>query len=314
MGILRSQAGLLLEHHRNHPFSGRLVQFGRQEIMFSLSDLEPLLREWKVEPANRAELAGITDRARPLTDREFFGVFGFDEITSLDYQAVAESDIVADLNRRPLPESCRGRFDVVFDGGTMEHVFHVPNLLANVVDLLAEGGRVIHTNPASNSVDHGFYCFSPCLYYEYYSANRFELEAVKLLDYGSKLRRVRITAYDYLPPIPRTALDGFLPTGNVHYVFCVARKTALSSSDEIPQQGFYAGLWQRKQQDERKGSGAPPPGSPAQGGGALAGLKRWVKSRPGFERRLRSLLTPLLRLDRIREARMALGARRQRYR
>ena len=311
MGILRSQAGLLLEHHRQHPFSGRLVQFGRQEVMFPLADLEPLLREWGVEPANRAELARITDRTRPLTDVEFFGVFGFDEITSLDYEAVAGSGIVVDLNRRPLPESCRGRFDIVFDGGTMEHVFHVPNLLANVVDLLAEGGRVIHANPSSNSVDHGFYCFSPCLYFEYYSANHFELEAVKLLDYGSKLRRVRITAYDYLPPIPRSALDGYLPTGNVHYVFCVARKTASATNDVIPQQGFYAGLWQRKAQvKEASGGSAALP----QQGGVLTRLKRWVQARPALERRLRATLTPVLRLERQWQTRKTLAARARRYR
>jgi hypothetical protein len=48
-----------------------------------------------------------------------------------------------------------GQFDVVLDSGTIEHVFHIPDALKNVLSL-AQGGRVICMSPSSNHVDNGF--------------------------------------------------------------------------------------------------------------------------------------------------------------
>ena len=40
--------------------------------------------------------------------------------------------------------------DLVIDGGTIEHVFHIPNVLQNFHELLNINGRIIHFTKAIN--------------------------------------------------------------------------------------------------------------------------------------------------------------------
>jgi hypothetical protein len=298
MGILRGVAALMLDEHLVRPFGGRLLQLGRQEIFFNAAELTHIAMRRGFTLANQAEIAAIDDRRRPLTDREFFGSFGFAKIAAADYSDFDDAELVYDMNRDDLPDAHRAAYDCIVDGGTMEHVFHVPNFLNNVFGLLGVGGRVVHVCPASNAVDHGFYSFSPCLFHEFYTANGWRIDGCKLLNFGSKLLPIRMTAYDYVPPLPREVLDGYLP-GTVHYTFFVATKTAQSRGDAIPQQRFYQELW----------DGAPDNGAGAGGvaGGLLGACKAAIKRNPALERAVRRYGLPLLRAARIVQARRQLG-------
>jgi hypothetical protein len=301
VGILRGIAGLMIEEHKLRPFRGRLLQLGRQEIFFSASDLARIAAQRDFTPANQGALQAIADKRRPLTDREFFDAFGFDHIAAADYSDFDDAELVYDMNRDDLPAPHRGAYDCVVDGGTMEHVFHAPNFLKNVFGLLRVGGRVIHVSPASNAVDHGFYSFSPCLFYEFYKANGWHIDACKLLNFGTRLLPIRMTAYDYAPPIPRSVLDGYL-AGTVHYNFFIATKTPDARGDLVPQQNFYQGLWDGK---APVAGGAARRISPAR---ALVGAaKALIKRYPAIERAARFYGLPFLRVARILQARRHLG-------
>jgi hypothetical protein len=301
MGILRGIAALMIDEHQARPFTGRLLQLGRQEIFFTAADLARIAAQRGFTPANRAALAAIDDPRRPLTDREFFGAFDFSAIAAADYSDFDGAELVYDMNRDDLPLDHRGAHDCVVDGGTMEHVFHAPNFLKNVFGLLRVGGRVVHVCPASNAVDHGFYSFSPCLFYEFYRTNGWRIDACQLLDFGTKLLPIRMTAYDYVPPIPRDALDGYLP-GTVHYTFFVATKTAESRCDAIPQQNFYQDLWDgARDADAGAATGAPPAGR------LLGAAKAAIKRSAMLDRAARTYGLPLLRAARILQARRRLG-------
>jgi len=302
MAVLTGNAAMLIEHHVHHPFRGRLPQLGRQEMMFSVETLLGLLKKYDCRPRNEAELARVPDPRRGATDREFFGVFGFDAIDALDVSDFSGANVIFDMNSEAAPAGV-APYDCIYDGGTMEHVFHLPSFLRNVHRLLAEGGRVVHVNPASNSVEHGFYSFSPCFYYDYYSANRFRLEAAKLLDLGTRLRGVRITAYNCLPPIDRALIDGYL-RGNIHYVFFVAEKTPDSTHGVVPQQGFYESMWK----PETSGGGTP-----AAQTGPLDRIKNAIKARPSLERIVRKYATPFIRIRHIMQCRKMLASIAQRY-
>ena len=62
----------------------------------------------------------------------------------MDNSDFEDADFIHDLNSVPAPKPLRDRFDVIFNYGTIEHVFHVPNALQNIHDMLKVGGRVIH--------------------------------------------------------------------------------------------------------------------------------------------------------------------------
>jgi len=303
MAILTGKAEMLIEHHVTHPFGGRLLQLGRQEMMFSVATLRALLQKYRCQAHNEAELRRVPDPHRPATDKEFFGAFGFDVIDALDVSDFSGANVIYDMNSETPPTQINP-YDCVYDGGTMEHVFHVPNFLRNIYHLLAEGGRIIHVNPASNSVEHGFYSFSPCLYHDYYSANEFRIEAAKLLDLGTRLRGVRITAYNCLPPIDRTLVDGYL-RGNIHYVFFVATKTSTSKCGVIPQQGFYESVWRQETLGQNRGSTAQT--------GSLDRIKAAIKARPVLDRLIRKYATPLIRIRHIILCRRMLASIARRY-
>jgi hypothetical protein len=300
MGILRGIASLMIAEHQARSFGGRLIQLGRQEIFFNAGDLDHIAARRGFVPANAAALAAIAERKRPLSDAEFFGIFGFTEIAAADYSDFDGAELVYDMNRDDLPAAHRGAYDCVVDGGTMEHVFHAPNFLRNVFALLRVGGRVVHVCPASNAVDHGFYSFSPCLFYEFYRANGWRIDACQLLDFGTKLLPIRMTAYDYVPPIPRDALDGWLP-GTVHYTFFVATKTELSRGDVIPQQNFYQDLWDGAPDGETAAAAAQPRA------GLIGACKDALQRAPALERAVRRYGLPLLRAVRIVQARRRRG-------
>jgi hypothetical protein len=174
-----------------------------------------------------------------MDDRRFLLSLGFREVMSCDVTDQEGADIILDLNGQ-VPEELHGRFDVVMNMGTSEHVFHVPQVLANLHQMVAPSGRIIHWVPASNQVDHGLYSFSPTLFYDYYRANHYAIEGAYLvegLDWGGVL-----SVYIYNPGPINNCVDCFEPFSKVASLFIV-RKTNESTSQVIPIQGSYVTKW-----------------------------------------------------------------------
>jgi hypothetical protein len=90
----------------------------------------------------------------------------------VDIQPSRGIEIVADLND-PLPAEMRGRYDLVYDGGTMEHCFNVGQVMRNILALARVGAHIVHINPL-NYYNHGFFSFNPTFYHDFYtqSGNR----------------------------------------------------------------------------------------------------------------------------------------------
>jgi hypothetical protein len=79
----------------------------------------------------------------------------------------------------------------VFDGGTLEHVFNFPTALKSCLEMIKRGGRFISITPANQFCGHGFYQFSPELYYSALSArNGFNIDRL-LFQYRNRWYLVR---------------------------------------------------------------------------------------------------------------------------
>lgn len=118
----------------------------------------------------------ITDRDDQFAE-PFFKRAGAVSVDSIDFSPYQGANFIHDMND-PLPDSLKGRFQLLHDGGTMEHVFHVPNYLANCMKLLQVGGFYVGVVPADQWIGHGFYQFSPELMFRVFSkANGFRLRA-----------------------------------------------------------------------------------------------------------------------------------------
>jgi hypothetical protein len=169
-------------------------------------------------------------------------------VKNLDASAYEGAELLADLNR-PLPaafDAHRERYQLLVDAGNTEHIFDVPQVLRNYHALVAPGGVVIHILPSTNSVDHGFYMFSPTLFHDYYTANGWDLRAEYFVRHGSPWSLSRVWVY---------RSGAFDEGGGPIFgeaaqfsTFVAAQKGPQSTCDANVQQSYYARAW----------TGAPP--------------------------------------------------------
>lgn len=228
MAIDAGDLFLLIEEAKARPFTGAILTFGRQDVTVGGPALTALaLRQgFAVRDAVSAGPARLTDVA-------LFRALGFSDVHSLDVNGYEGASVLHDLNSPDVPASAAGRYDVVFDRGTSEHVFHTPNMFSAAGRLARVGGRVMHLSPSTNHMDHGFYMFAPRLFHAFYAANGFEIERLALVRYPWLDRRPRIEVYAFDPSAPCTAPGGRLDDAG-YQVFCVARKRADSTVDRVP--------------------------------------------------------------------------------
>ena len=281
MGLHPAAASLLLDEARRRPFSGSVATLGRQHVYFTYD----MLAARAAQAGVRLTSAEITPHREPalakqgfISDDSLFAALGFSESVRIDvsdYEAVEE---VFDLNADETPAHLIGRFDVLLDTGTLEHVFHIPNALKHLYRLVKPGGRIIHNTPASNHLDHGFWMFSPTVFQDYYAANGFEINAIKLLRFSPRHTSVPWTVYDYTPG----CLTGDVMWGGLdaamYATFAVVTKTPESTCDRIPQQGWYVRRW------------AESPGDATAEPGKAGALLRRVERSPLLTLAARSLI------------------------
>jgi hypothetical protein len=93
--------------------------------------------------------------------------FGANCVDSWDYSDYEGATHIADMNK-PLPEVPL-KYDTVIDAGSLEHVYNAPQALFNVSKLCRDGGQILHILPANNFCGHGFWQFSPELFFSLYS-------------------------------------------------------------------------------------------------------------------------------------------------
>lgn len=67
-----------------------------------------------------------------------------------------------------MPDDLAKRFDVIYDGGTCEHVSELPTAFRNIDRMLKPGGVLIGHSPANNWINHGFYEISPEMVYGFW--------------------------------------------------------------------------------------------------------------------------------------------------
>jgi hypothetical protein len=61
----------------------------------------------------------------------------------------------------PIPPDLAGRYSLVFDGGSLEHVFNAPQAFKNCMEMVRVGGYFVQVSPCNNFLGHGFWQFSP---------------------------------------------------------------------------------------------------------------------------------------------------------
>ena len=102
------------------------------------------------------------DYCEPLL-LEHFGAESVDSYDNSDYESATR---ICDMNQPLTPAR---QYDTIIDAGTLEHVYNVPQALRNISALARPGAQILHILPANGFCGHGFWQFSPELFFSLYS-------------------------------------------------------------------------------------------------------------------------------------------------
>jgi hypothetical protein len=237
MGQSAQTVALLLLEHIREPFTGPVLSYGLQSLNIKYPGALAIFESLGIRP----DPAGMSDTPLPDTVMAFSRVIklmGLGDLETLDVSDYEGAEIIADLNA-PIPPEFRGRYGLIVDGGTMEHVFDLRQGMKNTADMLRPGGRVVHMSPANNYVNHGFVQLSPAFYHEYYTENGFEdVRGILAVQPRAEIANLGWNFLQYDHATMGGANSIFCPEGTQLAVYFTARKTRDSTSDRVPARSY----------------------------------------------------------------------------
>jgi SAM-dependent methyltransferase len=182
VAVTAATAEFLAEARRDGVEFERTLTIGRHASFVGPLGLGALLRRhglWPEGESRRAFYRRFRDGPPWLID-PYLRALGARELHALDVSPYEGADILHDLNE-PLPDELEGRFDLVVDAGSLEHVFDVRRALQSYMRLVRPGGRLVILTMANNHCGHGFYQFSPELFFRVFSErNGYRVERMHL--------------------------------------------------------------------------------------------------------------------------------------
>ena len=156
MGLTFHEYKFLEEVSKKKNF-GNVLTLGKQEMILTNEDRKRL---------NLVEKDYVNDE---YIDKLLVDKFKANSVKSIDNSSFEGADIIHDMNK-PI-KNLNEKFDTIIDFGTSEHIFNVVESLSNISKFCKNNGIILHSLPANNNCGHGFWQFSPELFFSLYSEN-----------------------------------------------------------------------------------------------------------------------------------------------
>jgi len=173
MGLDLTSALFLIGHKLRGVDFGRTLTLGHQGNYLSESEYQEVL-----------SLLGKSHKKYMAFSDGFFEALGVQKLEFMDASDYEGATIIHDLND-PLPREFEQKWSCVIDGGTLEHVFNFPEAIKTCMACVEENGHLILITPWHHYAGHGFYQFSPELFYRILSLeNGFSLEKMLIHQSG----------------------------------------------------------------------------------------------------------------------------------
>ncbi|MGI8787469.1 MAG: hypothetical protein ACR2HG_06900 [Pyrinomonadaceae bacterium] len=236
MGIDIDVAKFLLSARERKVNFRKSLMLGNQQFQFFDADYQTL-----------TNLFNLKDFPPIKNSREFFQFLGAEEISAMDFSDYEGAEILHDLNE-PIGEELKGKFTFVLDGGTTEHVFNFPVALRNAIELVETGGHLMIITGGNNFLGHGFYQFSPELFYRTLSAeNGFQIERLIAAEVGGRWFEVAD------PKVVKSRVE--LINDQPVYLMVLAKKIERRTLfAETPQQSDYVAKWETEAENKSGGN------------------------------------------------------------
>lgn len=211
----------LLDKKNEFGITGRVLTIGQQTVLLSSSKYH--------------EIFGKLPAQDTINDLILFQAMGAGCVESIDYFG-SKATFKYDLNKPLENVLSKGEFDLVLDGGTLEHCFNVGVYMESVVRLVRSGGRVLHITACQGYPNHGFYNFQPTFFFDFYDANGWDDMHCYIFehldkDYYSENCKVKI--------LKVSAIDANFATSNNTLLVFSARKVLDVENITFPIQRVY---------------------------------------------------------------------------
>ena len=233
MGLDINAVQFLIDARRRGAEFGDVLTLGRQDL--------------NVYPAKMAEVleshgfpaAAFKGDDKALYSEPCFQSLGAKGVSSMDASGFEGAGFIHDLNE-PIGGELKERFDLVYDGGTLEHVFHFPMAMRNCMEMVKPGGHLFIHTITNNWCGHGFYQFSPELFFRALSPdNGFEVTRMVLHRVGPYGRWYEVSDPNAIRS--RVELLTFTP---VMLLIQAKRVKSVPIFARAPQQSDYTLRWQ----------------------------------------------------------------------
>ena len=152
MGIDIHSAKFLRSEVKRGLALGQMLTLGHQAVYMDGEAYRALIKS-----------LGISSQETVFAD-DFFRGLGAKSVDVMDASNYEGANVLHNLNE-PISRELAEKYDCVFDGGSLEHVFNFPVALKNCLEMVKVGGRFITITPANAFCGHGFYQFSPEIFY-----------------------------------------------------------------------------------------------------------------------------------------------------
>lgn len=223
--------GAFLARNRSHVSpGGRGLILGRQRLHMPHQKLQRFLRH--------VAATGLHLTADEITQQDgftetLFAALGYPVMEAMDFTAQEGAAHVHDLNR-PLPPEMYGLFDLVIDGGTSEHIFHIGTALESCHHLLKPGGVFMCFVAADGWFGHGFFQTGPDVPWRYWHhARGYEMLEVSLAPRRSPGKIIPVA-----DPTGRLR-GGEIALSGPHMLLYACRKPLIDPPTSFPVQGHY---------------------------------------------------------------------------
>ena len=125
-------------------------------------------------------------------------------------------------------------FDIIFNHGTIEHIFNIGNVFKGMHEHCKAGGLMIHESPWTGWIEHGFYNLQPTLYFDLAAENDYKIEAMYATD-ARQGNYYRIESREHVMGIYQTSKINPAP-----YCLFVCLRKLSDQPFQYPMQGVYA--------------------------------------------------------------------------
>lgn len=160
MGIDKTAFELILlsQKYIHHSGKANILTLGRQQIHIFRNEINDLLNKYKFN--SLINKFCMPDYSETLFINLFREKGNYSEIVvdSIDNSNYEEASIIHNLN---IPFESPKKYQYIYDGGTIEHIFNIPQVIENIINMLDINGLFVSVTCNNNFSGHGIYQFSP---------------------------------------------------------------------------------------------------------------------------------------------------------